>query len=108
MPFHHAPVWAAGDVVARAAQQRAQQAKEPGRAPRRGGGLGHVRADLQTPYGPAFVSLRRDGDTLTVEAQVPPNTAADVELPGGEATFTAGSGRDTWTTVLRSETMRAR
>ncbi|MCF2533577.1 alpha-L-rhamnosidase [Yinghuangia soli] len=76
-------------------------------APRPGGGLGHARADLHTPYGPASVSWHRDDDTLTIDAQVPPNTTAEVELPYGGTPFTVGSGQHTWTTAVPSETTRA-
>ncbi|MGW9135688.1 family 78 glycoside hydrolase catalytic domain [Streptomyces sp. NPDC055681] len=64
-------------------------------APRPGGGLTHARAGLRTPYGEAEVSWSLAGGELTVEALVPPNTTADVLLPGVEET-TVGSGRHRW------------
>ncbi|WP_416966956.1 alpha-L-rhamnosidase C-terminal domain-containing protein [Streptomyces sp. 4F14] len=66
-------------------------------APRPGGGLTHAGAKLLTPYGAAEVSWSLAGDRLTVEALVPPNTTADVLLPGSGTTVEAGSGRHTWT-----------
>lgn len=75
-------------------------------APRPGGGLTHARADLRTPYGPASAAWRRDGETLTVEAVVPPNTTADVELPDGQRISDIGSGRHTWTVAVPTEAAR--
>ncbi|MFD9195323.1 family 78 glycoside hydrolase catalytic domain [Streptomyces phaeochromogenes] len=65
-------------------------------APRPGGGLTHAEARLATPYGEAAVSWSVDGSELTVEALVPPNTDADVVVPGAEAVC-VGSGRHSWT-----------
>ncbi|GAA4810961.1 glycoside hydrolase family 78 protein [Streptomyces ziwulingensis] len=59
-------------------------------APRPGGGLTHARARHLTPYGRAEVDWRVDGGTLTVTATVPPNTTADIDLPG--LTTRVGSG----------------
>ena len=64
-------------------------------APRPGGGLEWAGATHETPYGTASVHWRRDGDRLTVSAQVPPGTTAVVDLPG-LAPFTADSGRHCW------------
>ena len=64
-------------------------------APVPGGPLTHAAAELLTPYGPAGAGWRRDGDELVVTATVPPNTAADVELPDGTRA-TVGSGAHTW------------
>jgi len=58
-------------------------------------GIDSAAASLDTPYGPARVSWERDGDRVTVSALVPPNTTAQVDLPGvqpGEV----GSGEHTW------------
>jgi alpha-L-rhamnosidase len=63
-----------------------------------GGGLTSARAAHQTPYGRAEVGWRIVGATLHVQAIVPPNTTADVVLPGGLAEPKAvGSGRHEWT-----------
>ncbi len=48
-------------------------------------GFTHARAEHRTPYGTAAVGWRRDGDTVTVTATVPPNTRARVVLPDEQA-----------------------
>ncbi|WP_219825748.1 alpha-L-rhamnosidase [Nonomuraea typhae] len=68
-------------------------------APRPGGGLTHARAALRTPYGPAEVAWRVDGEVLDVRATVPPNTGALVSLPGAEP-FETGSGEHHWTVPI--------
>jgi len=59
-------------------------------------GLDHAAATLRTPYGPAAVSWRRDGDRVVLDAQVPPNARAVVDLPGVPSQV-VGSGTHTWT-----------
>jgi len=66
-------------------------------APRPGGGLTHAKAELHTPYGEASVAWRVRGDELIVEATIPPNTTASVDLPGMGVLPDVGSGRHTWT-----------
>ncbi|TXN29333.1 family 78 glycoside hydrolase catalytic domain [Lacisediminihabitans profunda] len=58
--------------------------------------LDHATASLDTPYGPARVAWRREGDRVVVEAEVPANTTAEVILPGREP-IAVGSGAHTWT-----------
>jgi alpha-L-rhamnosidase len=58
--------------------------------------LDHAAAHLDTPYGPARVGWRRDGQHIVVEAEVPANATAEVRLPGEGALFTVGSGRHSW------------
>ena len=53
-------------------------------APRPGGGLTEVEATHLTPYGPARVHWRRDGEQLIVDLTVPPSTTARVMLPATE------------------------
>jgi alpha-L-rhamnosidase len=65
-------------------------------APHPGGGLTHARATHETPYGPAEVSWSTANGGLRVEAVIPPNTTATVQLPGREAPFSIGSGRYDW------------
>ncbi|MGX1547683.1 glycoside hydrolase family 78 protein [Streptomyces adustus] len=60
-------------------------------APRPGGGLTRAGARLLTPYGPAEVDWRVSGGTLSVRAKVPPNTTADVDLPGWSTTVGSGT-----------------
>ena len=59
--------------------------------PRPGGGLTHASASLRTRYGDTSVSWRLDGDSLLLDAVLPPNTSATVTLPGGEPVI-LGSG----------------
>lgn len=57
--------------------------------------LEDARSTLRTPYGHAEVGwVRRDG-RIVVDAVVPANTVADVDLPDGTVTE-VGSGRHTW------------
>ncbi|CAM5645726.1 alpha-L-rhamnosidase [Streptomyces pilosus] len=65
-------------------------------APRPGGDLTRAAARLRTPYGAAEVSWSFDGEELRVDAQVPPNTTAEVSLPGLDD-LVVGSGQHTWT-----------
>jgi alpha-L-rhamnosidase len=70
-------------------------------APRPGGGLTHAAAELATPYGPASVSWRRTGDTITVTATIPPGTVAEVDLPGAKSgPAEVGPGTHTFTESL--------
>lgn len=64
-------------------------------APVPGGGLTHAEAEHLTPYGRARSAWRlvgEDAAELVVEAVVPPNTRAEVVLPGDDAPFEVGSG----------------
>ena len=71
-------------------------------APRPLGALTHARASHVTPYGPASVAWRRDGDEVVVTAEVPPNTEAVVDLPG-VAVSVVGSGRHEWRFAERAD-----
>ena len=51
-------------------------------APQPGGALQSASSRLDTPYGPASSSWELVDGTLTVQAVVPPNTTAHVQLPG--------------------------
>ncbi|MCL8014900.1 glycoside hydrolase family 78 protein [Streptomyces sp. AS02] len=73
-------------------------------APRPGGDLTHAEARLRTPYGEAEVSWSLADGELTVNALVPPNTTAEVALPGTDAVTEVGSGRHTWTVPFGTET----
>ncbi len=65
--------------------------------PRPGGGLTSASARHRTPYGLAAVSWRIDGGQVIVEALVPPNTTALVQLPGeGVVPFEVGAGNYHW------------
>ncbi|MFI6693286.1 glycoside hydrolase family 78 protein [Streptomyces sp. NPDC050433] len=70
--------------------------------PRPGGGLTHARAGLRTPYGQAEVSWSLVEGELTVETLVPPNTTAEILLPGAEE-VTVVSGRHSWTVLFAGD-----
>ena len=50
--------------------------------PSPGGGLTWARARHRTPYGLAECSWRIEDGSMTVEVEIPPNTSAEVYLPG--------------------------
>ncbi len=56
--------------------------------------LTSASARHRTPYGEASVQWHRDGADIVVTAVVPPNTDAEVALPG--VSTRVGSGRHTW------------
>jgi alpha-L-rhamnosidase len=64
-------------------------------APRPIAELDHAAASLETPYGFARVSWRREGDAILVDAEVPANARAVVSLPGSDE-FVVGAGRHEW------------
>ena len=70
-------------------------------APRPGPGITSAAATHETPYGTAAVSwtLTR-GTQFTLEATVPPNTTAEVQLPDGSASVEVGSGRHSFSTAV--------
>ena len=62
--------------------------------PHPGGGLTHARARLDSMYGPIESRWRLDGKTMTVNVEIPPNTAATVKLPSAKlADITEGGKR---------------
>ncbi|HSV54256.1 MAG TPA: glycoside hydrolase family 78 protein [Burkholderiaceae bacterium] len=63
--------------------------------PQPGGDLAWARTRHITPYGEAAVRWEIKSGMLRVEAVVPPNTTADVRLPGQPA-FTVGAGDHAW------------
>ena len=68
-------------------------------APVPGGGLSWASSRHRTPYGLAESSWRIDDGSLEVTALVPPNTTAEVVLPGVAASrepLVVGSGRHAW------------
>jgi alpha-L-rhamnosidase len=61
-------------------------------------GFDHAEATHRTPYGTATVGWRRlPGGQVEVHASVPPNTRAEVRLPGRDDRPTVGSGEHRWT-----------
>ncbi len=59
-------------------------------------GLDHAAAFLDGPYGRIEVGWRRDRGAVVVEAVIPPNSRAEVELPG-RPSFEVASGHHNWT-----------
>ncbi|WP_432491473.1 family 78 glycoside hydrolase catalytic domain [Kineococcus auxinigenes] len=60
--------------------------------PRPGAGLTSASARHETPYGPASVSWRRDGERLVVDVDVPLGARAEIDLPGRPVSE-VGAGR---------------
>lgn len=58
-----------------------------------GGPLTSAHADLETPYGRAASGWSLDGDTLTMQVEVPPNTTATVEFPTDRQREVLAAGR---------------
>lgn len=50
-------------------------------APRPGGGLTYARGSLDTPYGVIATDWKIDGEKLTLDVTVPPNTTATIHVP---------------------------
>ncbi|HJQ13098.1 MAG TPA: family 78 glycoside hydrolase catalytic domain, partial [Anaerolineales bacterium] len=65
--------------------------------PRPGGGIRHASAQHLTPYGLAKCQWSIEGQTITIDIRVPPNTSAVVHLPGkSEDALEVGSGTHSW------------
>jgi alpha-L-rhamnosidase len=65
--------------------------------PHPGGSLTFARARHRTPYGIAECSWKIEAGEMTVEIEVPPNTSANVSLPGYHTSpLEVGSGRYHW------------
>ncbi|MCD9874389.1 glycoside hydrolase family 78 protein [Streptomyces guryensis] len=97
--FNHYALGAVADWLHRTVA--GLEAAEPGWrrlriAPVPGGDLTFAKAAHDTPYGRAEAGWRIEDGTLVVEALVPPNTRAEVELPGDDEPFEVGSGRRTF------------
>jgi alpha-L-rhamnosidase len=60
--------------------------------PRPGGGLTHAQAWHDSAYGRVRSAWRREGDRLTIDVTIPPNTTATVWVPGRSAPVEVGSG----------------
>jgi alpha-L-rhamnosidase len=77
--------------------------------PRPGGGLTHAFARHLTPYGIAECAWRIEDGNMEVRVFVPPNTTANVSLPGKEAEpapIKAGSGTHSWSYEYRDPDAR--
>jgi alpha-L-rhamnosidase len=53
--------------------------------PHIGGGFTHVSASLNTYYGKLSSGWKTDGDKLTLDIEIPPNTTATVYIPADNA-----------------------
>lgn len=60
--------------------------------PEPGGPLEWARAELETPYGKATSSWKKEGDKLIMEITVPPNTTATILFPDDRAPETVIAG----------------
>ncbi|MEX1255404.1 MAG: family 78 glycoside hydrolase catalytic domain [Dehalococcoidia bacterium] len=75
--------------------------RRPRIRPRPGGGLTHAKARVVTPYGPVESTWRSEGSRFSLAIEVPPNTTAEVWLPGRDgAPLDVGSGRHEWSYEL--------
>ncbi|MGW3116606.1 family 78 glycoside hydrolase catalytic domain [Streptomyces sp. NPDC001107] len=97
--FNHYALGAVADWLHRTVA--GLEAAEPGWrrlriAPVPGGDLTFAKAAHDTPYGRAEAGWRIENGTLVVEVLVPPNTRAEVRLPGDDEPFEVGSGRRTF------------
>jgi alpha-L-rhamnosidase len=97
--FNHYALGAVADWLHRTVAGLA--AAEPGYrvikvAPQPLAELDHAAASLESPYGLVRVGWHRDGDTIVVDAVIPANASAEVQLPGASDTFTVGSGTYSW------------
>jgi alpha-L-rhamnosidase len=59
-------------------------------------GLDFARAALDGPYGRIGVEWKREGGSIRLTAAVPPNTTAEVHVPGATEAVTVGSGSHEW------------
>ncbi len=59
--------------------------------------LTRASATHETPYGLARVGWTRQENDIVIEAVIPANSFAEVQLPDGSEPFKVGSGNHTWT-----------
>jgi alpha-L-rhamnosidase len=96
--FNHYALGAIGDWLHRSVAGLAPAAPGYARlaiAPHPLEGFDFAEAAHLTPYGEARVRWERSGAEIVVDAVVPPNTEADVELPDGQR-LAVGSGSHRW------------
>jgi alpha-L-rhamnosidase len=87
--------YVAGIRAAKPGYEHVLIAPEPGE-------LEWARATYRSVRGPIASAWRRDGDTFSLDVEVPPNVTATVRLPTGE-THEVGSGRRTFTAAWGGE-----
>jgi len=73
-----------------------------------GPGLTSARARHDTPYGRAEVGWRIDADRFELDVVVPPNTEAEVWVPGSAEPVVVGSGTRTFTTAANVDQVAER
>jgi alpha-L-rhamnosidase len=73
-------------------------------APRPGGHLSSAAATHESPYGRAEVAWTLDGETFTLDVNVPPNADAEISLPDGSAPVEVGSGQHCFTCAIAMRT----
>ncbi len=88
LSFNHYAYGAVAEWLYRSVAGLAPDADDPGYgtvvfAPVPGGGLTSAAAGIHTPYGPAAISWRLDGQNLTVDADVAPGARGRFVLPPG-------------------------
>jgi alpha-L-rhamnosidase len=71
-------------------------------------GITWARASHESPRGRMSVAWRWDGATFSLDVELPPNTSAEVWLPGRDArpAFVIDSGRQSFTSPLPAENVR--
>ncbi|RWR23421.1 alpha-L-rhamnosidase [Microbacterium enclense] len=71
-----------------------------------GGGLTWAAGSLESPHGTIRVRWERDGDTVRLEAEVPPDCTAVIQLPGRDA-VRVGAGHQTVVGTMASTLQEA-
>ncbi len=62
-------------------------------APRPGGGLTYAKATLESEYGTIKSGWKIDGDKLTLNVTIPPNTSATIRIPTTDASSITEGGK---------------
>jgi hypothetical protein len=63
-------------------------------------GMDWVKAGFETPHGQVQVHWRKNGKQFTLDLNLPPNTKANVLLPGSREAIKVGSGEHHFTATL--------
>jgi alpha-L-rhamnosidase len=95
--FNHYAYGAIGDWMYRVIAGLDTYVDEPGYKhiriqPHIGGGLSYASASLQTSYGKLSSGWKIEADKILFDIEIPPNTIADVFLPGTAADAVSESG----------------
>ena len=103
--FNHYSFGAIGDWLYREAaglKEAAPGFKKICIKPHLGGGFTYMKAREITPYGDAMSYWKIDGNTLTLEVEIPFNTTAEVYVPGkdGYTRHEVGSGHYIFTSEI--------